>query len=177
MFARSSLFRGGRRGSLAGFSHGSGPFPRSRRLVLEPLEDRRLLAAGDLDVSFDSDGLVTSDLGGYDYAWAVAVQDDGGVEKIVVAGTSGGDFALARYLPDGSLDTSFGTSGTGIVTTDIGSDSDHGSDVAVDSNGKIVVAGYTNASGTNSVFAVARYNTDGSLDSTFDADGDQDGTL
>ena len=78
---------------------------------------------------------------------------------------------LPGIYPTELLDTSFGASGTGIVSTDFGSDSDHPRDLAVDSNGRIVVAGYTKASATNSVFAVARYNVDGSLDTSFDGDG------
>src|SRR5262245_51718892 len=75
-----------------------------------------LAADGDLDATFDGDGKVTTDSGGQDRAFAVAVQPDG---KIVVAGNSqpagGRQFGLARYNVDGSLDTSFG--GTGLVQT------------------------------------------------------------
>src|SRR5690349_15519561 len=70
-------------------------------------------APGDLDVSFSGDGKQTTDFGGSDAAAAAAVQADG---KIVVAGSSGGNFALARYGADGALDLSF--SGDGVVTTD-----------------------------------------------------------
>ena len=72
-------------------------------------------APGDLDVSFSGDGKQTTDFGGADAAAAVAMQADG---KIVVAGSSGGNFALARYGADGALDPSF--SGDGLVTTDLG---------------------------------------------------------
>lgn len=81
------------------------------------------------------------------------------------------DFALARYNNDGSLDTTFGTDGK--VTTDfdsIYSNDDYGNSIAIQPNGKIVVGGYSNGSGT-SYFALARYNTNGSLDTTFNADG------
>ena len=57
-------------------------------------------APGDLDVSFSGDGKQTTDFGGSDAAAAVAVQADG---KIVVAGSSDGNFALARYGVDGAL--------------------------------------------------------------------------
>src|SRR5687768_13956282 len=60
--------------------------------------------AGDLDQSFDGDGRLTTDFGDQERAHAVAVQADG---KIVAAGDGAGGFALARYNPDGSLDTSF----------------------------------------------------------------------
>ena len=92
-------------------------------------------APGDLDVSFSGDGKQTTDFGGSDLAAAVAVQADG---KIVVAGTSDGNFALARYGVDGALDPSF--SGDGLVTTDLGG-TDDGQGVAIQTDGKIVVAG------------------------------------
>ena len=92
-------------------------------------------APGDLDVSFSGDGKQTTDFGGADLASAVAVQADG---KLVVAGTSDGNFALARYGVDGALDPSF--SGDGLVTTDIGG-TDDGQGVAIQADGKIVVVG------------------------------------
>jgi uncharacterized delta-60 repeat protein len=112
-------------------------------------------APGDLDPTFGGDGLVTTDFGGTDPARAVAVQSDG---KIVVVGGSG-DFALARYNQDGSLDTGFG--GDGTVTTDFGGN-DSANAVVVQPNGKIVAAGTSSSS-----FALARYNQDGSLDTGF----------
>jgi len=121
---------------------------------------------GSLDSSFDSDGKVTTTIGEADYAASVVVQSDG---KIVVAGSSatGGDsnFALIRFNTDGSLDPSFDP-----AVTPIGSANDEAYSVAIQSNGKIVVAGYSD-NGAQRVFAVARYNTDGSLDSSFNSDG------
>ncbi len=148
---------------------GSSPV-RLRRLCLEALEDRRLLAMGDLDLSLDGDGKAITDFGGRsDLAYAVAVQSDG---KIVVAGRSYNganyDFALARYNGDGSLDTSF--SGDGKVITDFGGDADWGFSVALQSDGRIVTAGYATTGGKID-FALARYNSDGSLDTSFDGDG------
>src|SRR2546423_379364 len=83
-----------------------------------------------------------------------------GYGKIVVAGSirtepDNFDFALARYNQNGSLDTSFDADGR--VTTDFGSSNDFGSRVAIDSNGKIVVAGQS-YNGSNNDFALARYN-------------------
>ena len=127
---------------------------------------------GSLDTSFDSDGKVTTDFGSStDSGSGIAVQLDG---KIVVAGYSyksayaTSDFALARYNTDGSLDTSF--DGDGKVTTDFGS-TDVGLSVAVQVDGKIVVSGYTNGGSTGYDFALARYNPNGSLDTSFDGDG------
>ncbi|MBK6370284.1 MAG: T9SS type A sorting domain-containing protein [Flavobacteriales bacterium] len=120
---------------------------------------------GTLDNSFSDDGIVTTDFGtGDDYGYSVAIQP---TRKIVVSGKANGDFALARYNTDGTLDNSFGVEGK--VTTDFGAvyaDYDEGWSVAIQPDGKIVVAGY--AYGT---FAVARYNTDGTLDNSFGVEG------
>jgi uncharacterized delta-60 repeat protein len=117
---------------------------------------------GTLDTSFDGDGKVTTDLGSTDVAWFVGIQDDG---KIVLAGVSGTDFALARYNSDGTLDTSFDIDGK--VTTSFGEPTnDYSYSVAIQSDGKILVAGYSDGD-----FALARYNIDGSLDTSFDGDG------
>ncbi|MGH3086461.1 MAG: delta-60 repeat domain-containing protein, partial [Rubrobacteraceae bacterium] len=124
---------------------------------------------GSLDTSFSGDGKFTLDFGGKEeFAGDLAVQSDG---KIVVAGTvadvgGGGsrDFALIRLNPGGGLDTTFDTDG--IVTTDIINSSDDARAVEVQANGKIVAGG---SAGTN--FALARYNANGSLDTSFDTDG------
>ena len=92
--------------------------------------------------------------------------------KIIVGGYSGNYpkyyFALARFNPYGKLDSSFGENGKTI--TSIGTISDAGRSIALQSDGKIIVAGYSNSS-SNSIFALIRYNDDGSLDSSFDSDG------
>src|SRR6185436_6743364 len=84
-------------------------------------------------------------------------------------------FALARCLPDGSLDSDFNGDGNGdgMVTTVFGGDGDVAFGVALQADGKIVVAGNAQHFDVvnTSAFALARYNTDGSLDSDFDADG------
>jgi len=122
----------------------------------------RYNADGTLDNGFGTDGKVTTDFGtGPDFGKGVAIQPDG---KIVVAGESINDFALARYNTDGTLDNSFGANG--LVTTDFGSTIDHGQAIAIQPDGKIVVAGESNFD-----FAVARYNTDGTLDNSFGLDG------
>lgn len=125
-------------------------------------------APGDLDPSFGTGGRVTTDLGGRsDFAVAVALQSDG---KIVAAGNSSAvgvfsvDFALSRYNPDGSLDSTFGSGGT--VLSDFGSTLDAASDVLVQPGGKIVAVGLSAGD-----FAVVRYNADGSLDPTFGTGG------
>lgn len=120
-------------------------------------------ADGDLDTSFGGDGKVTTRFPIGAYARAVAIQPDG---KIVAAGAAAGasemgEFALARYETDGSLDTTFGVNGR--VTTAISAGGgDEARTVAIQPDGKIVAAG-TNLRR----FEVVRYDSDGSLDPTF----------
>jgi uncharacterized delta-60 repeat protein len=121
-------------------------------------------AAGELDTTFGGDGKVTTSFAGGGYANAVAIQSDG---KIVAAGGTGTEFAVARYDTDGALDPTFGTDGK-VTTGFTGGGSANA--VAIQSDGKIVAAGI--AGGTSSEeFAVARYDTDGALDPTFGTDG------
>ena len=143
---------------------------------------------GSLDTTFSGNGKVLTDFAsGYDTGNSIKMQSDG---KILVAGTSGtvvnggtsnNNFALVRYNADGSLDTSF--DGDGKLTTDFGAN-EFGYSVTVQPDGKIYVAGNASTSltygysatgtpltTTKNNFAVARYNIDGSLDTTFDADG------
>ena len=125
-------------------------------------------ARGDLDPTFGSGGKVTTDFGGNETAWGLAVQADG---KAVVAGTRfdpgpSDDFVLARYTARGALDTAF--DGDGKVTTDFGGRSDGADDVAIQPDGKIVAAGSGFPAPVRPLdFALARYNRDGSLDGTF----------
>lgn len=124
---------------------------------------------GTLDSSFNSDGKLTTDFdSSIDVAYSALIQQDG---KIVVAGYSEvfslyRIFALARYNPDGTLDGTFGTGGK--QTTEF-QNSDGAVSVALQSDEKIVAVGYTGSD--NSDFALARYNTDGSIDNTFGLDG------
>lgn len=128
---------------------------------------------GSLDAGFGNNGSVVTSINiGGDTAFALAVQPDG---KILVAGTSitmRNEFAVVRYNPDGSLDTGF--NGNGIVTTPIGLGSGAiAYAIALQSDGKIVLAGASTESplGVDTDFALVRYNTDGSLDTSFDVDG------
>lgn len=120
---------------------------------------------GTLDTSFDADGKVTTDFGSHDVASDVVLLSDG---RIVLAGTSNENFALARYNPTGALDPTFDTDGK--VTTDFGA-SESVSALVVQSDGKLIAAGNTFTCATRSDFALARYNTDGSLDTAFGAGG------
>jgi uncharacterized delta-60 repeat protein len=127
---------------------------------------------GSLDTSFGGgDGKVTTNFGsGNDQGFAMTIDSSG---KILVAGYawngSNRDFSLARYNSNGSLDTSFG-GGDGKVITDFGSGDDEGRAITIDGNGKILVSGFA-SNGSNDDFALARYNSDGTLDTTFDTDG------
>ena len=125
---------------------------------------------GSLDTGFGTGGIVTTDFGGLnDVGKGITLQTDG---KILVTGASFNgadyDFALARYNSDGSLDGSFGTGG--LVTTGIGPGDDQAVDVAVQTDGKILVSGES-FNGANSDFALVRYNANGSLDASFGAGG------
>ncbi len=142
-----------------------------------------LAAAGDLDTSFDGDGKTTTDFFNYqDIVQAVAIQLDG---RVVVAGTvwhadgsrpfDVSDFGVARYNPDGTLDMSFGNGGK--VSTDFYSRQDQAFAVAIQPDGKIVVAGIAATDNANGDFALARYNPNGTLDTTFDGDGKVTTTL
>jgi uncharacterized delta-60 repeat protein len=127
----------------------------------------RYESTGHVDKQFGDNGRVRTDFRGPEYAdvaYAVAIDSIG---RIVVAGYSWVDFAVARYNPDGTLDTTFNS--TGKVLTDFGGD-DTGTAVAIDSNDQIVVVGSSNAGG-NYNFAVARYNMNGTLDTTFNGTG------
>ena len=129
----------------------------------------RLNPDGSLDDSFGSNGKVTTPLNSAEVANAVAMESDG---KIVAAGSlagGGSDFVLARYNADGSLDTSFGSGGTTAVPVGYGSDDPDA--VQIQSDGKIVVAGSAEDSTSHEQFAVARFNTNGVLDTSFGSSG------
>jgi len=131
---------------------------------------------GSLDTTFNKKGIVTTTIGSFDdEAFALAIQPDG---KLVAAGYSNTGslanpvnvFALVRYNADGSLDTTFNT--TGIVTTAIGAFDDEAFALAIQPDGKLVAAGISFDDTLHQYkFALVRYNTDGSLDTTFHTTG------
>ncbi|HXE98708.1 MAG TPA: hypothetical protein VN458_00005 [Solirubrobacterales bacterium] len=121
---------------------------------------------GLLDPSFSGDGTQTTDFGEFDLARGVALQSG----KIVAVGGAGDDFGLARYNIDGSLDSSFSRDGR--QTTDfLFGAGDSGSDVAIQANGRIVAVGLASGGATGQDFGLARYDPNGSLDTSFSADG------
>ena len=137
----------------------------------------RYQADGTLDTSFGGTGVVTVDIAGADdiVLDAVAQPDQSGAMRTVLGGFtwngSDYDFAMMRLDEAGARDVTFG-GGDGVVTTDVGtSTSDVISALASQGDGRIVAAGRSTASAQDSSFALARYNLDGSLDSTFGGDG------
>lgn len=124
---------------------------------------------GSLDTSFGGiGGPVFVPVGaGDDYGYAIAVD---GAGRLLVAGRAAeglGDFALVRLDRDGVVDPTFGQKGDGKVTTDFAGGADTAYAVAVQADGKIVVAGTAAVTGTGQDFAVARYLDSGALDPTF----------
>jgi uncharacterized delta-60 repeat protein len=139
---------------------------------------RRLDTNGGLDGSFGNGGQVTADFGlntravGFD----LALQPDG---KVLVAGSlsvncvtptdcTDTNFALVRYNPNGTPDTTFGTAGQ--VTTDLGNLPNTARTIAIMPDGRIVVAGFSK-SGSFQFISLARYMPNGTLDSTFGSGG------
>lgn len=125
----------------------------------------RLLEDGSLDPEFGTGGIVLSDFGSGDFFYAAALDKN---RNIIATGYGNdGDFLTARYLPDGSPDESFGTNG--IVFTDFFNGEDYANALALQADGKIVAGGTGINPNTpeGSGFALLRYNSDGSLDTTF----------
>ena len=142
----------------------TGLFARVRAQDIQPE------AAGDLDSSFSTGGKGVADFGVLaSSANAIAIQGDG---KLIIAGTivlpTGNDFGVARLNPDGTLDKSFSGGG---VTTDFSGGDDRGFAVAIQPDGKIVAAGTATTTKGGFDFGVARYNTDGTLDTGFGSGG------
>jgi len=133
-------------------------------LVVTSMGAPALGADGDLDPSFGDGGQITTALPVGSFATAVAIQADGRIVAVgAAAGASiDGEFAIARYEPDGDLDETFGDGGT-VVTPIAGGNGDEARSVAIQENGRIVVAG------TDSweKFALVRYRPDGVLDDAF----------
>ena len=126
---------------------------------------------GSLDTTFNGDGKVITSLSVVaDELTSLALQPDG---KIVAGGrsyndTTFDDFALVRYTSNGDLDTTFGTNG--IVINDFGLTYEGISSIAIQTDGKIIAAGY-GEDGIMSHMLIVRYNSNGSIDSSFDSDG------
>jgi len=124
-------------------------------------------AIGVLDTSFNfPNGFIIQPIGSFDdYGHSLAIQPDG---KILLGGTcdggSGMDLCIARLNSDGTFDINFGNSG--IVIQPIGSSDDLGFSLAIQPDGKILLGGDC-YNGSNNDFCIARFNSDGTLDTTF----------
>ena len=128
-------------------------------------------SSGKLDPLFSQNGFTTTNVTlGADVGYDMIRQPDG---KIVVAGrvANGGrdDWGVVRYLPKGGVDRTWG--GSGKVITSFGKSFDVAYGIAIQANGKIVVAGRVHRTTTGSDFGVVRYNTDGSVNMTFGTNG------
>jgi uncharacterized delta-60 repeat protein len=129
---------------------------------------------GTPDATFGNGGQVSTDFLGFeDDAFSVLIQPDG---KIVAVGSANDpatfyDFAAARYLSNGTIDTTFGVAGK--VRTDFGDQNfDRARSAALQPDGRIVAAGFAiSQNGGVQNFAVARYTSNGVLDTTFSRDG------
>jgi uncharacterized delta-60 repeat protein len=149
-------------------------------LGLEQLEGRRLLSAGNLDPTFNPSGtpqgVLVADFGFVETGQSVSVQADG---KVLIAGTidsfTSQDFGVARFLANGQLDTTFGTGDSdgvdGLATADFFGGQDIAYDMITDSLGRILVVGQGRSSTGSSGVAVARFDTNGNLDSSFGTGG------
>jgi len=129
------------------------------------------LAIGVLDTSFNSpNGFIIQPIGSVnDYGRSLAIQPDG---KILLGGYCKGqfnnDFCIARFNSNGTLDTTFGSS-YGYIIQPIGSLSDIGQSLAIQPDGKILLSGRCYISNTD--FCIARFNSDGTLDTSFGTGG------
>ncbi len=155
---------------VVGSANTNEAFPGSYQMVVF-----RYNADGSLDASFDGDGKFTAvaDPSRTSEAIGAALQADG---KIVVVGRVGTaenlnqDALVVRINPNGSIDTTFDGDGIKTINFDVQNATDIATDVAVQSDGKIVIADRTAASGFQG-FIVARLNSDGSFDNNFGTNG------
>jgi uncharacterized delta-60 repeat protein len=127
--------------------------------------------AGSVDTSFGSDGHAVAAVGpSDDYAQAMVVQADG---KIIVAGWGAGNqgsvMQLVRWQRDGGMDTSFGNGGR--VLLDLGGGAEAAHAVALQADGKLLVAGSVDETGKGKSVLLVRLNADGSIDSGFGQGG------
>ena len=130
----------------------------------------RLNNDGSFDDDFGTDGVITSYVGDSNaVAYDIIIQEDG---KILISGyswnTNNTDIAILRFNSDGTPDTEFG--GDGIVQTDFGKN-ESAQGLAIQEDGKIVILSTHYEFAVSYDFLVARYNSDGTLDNTFDSDG------
>jgi uncharacterized delta-60 repeat protein len=126
---------------------------------------------GLVDAGFGTSGIAKTLVGTAAGARSLAVLSDGSILAAGYAGNgSNTDFAVVKYTVDGTLDTTFGTGGK--ITTVFGNENDNGYAVALQPDGKILVAGETRVTSSDPwKFALVRYSATGSLDTTFGTGG------
>jgi uncharacterized delta-60 repeat protein len=167
---RTSGFRFPRAGASSIAVYPDGDIVAAGTTFTNPSREERFALArydnhGRLDPAFGDDGRVWTRFSPRNArASGLAIQTDG---KVVVAGGASGDFALARYRRDGTLDASFG--GDGKVQTAFGARYSSAEGIAIQADGKIILAG--TAGFDDTWFALARYRRDGTLDASFGGDG------
>ena len=122
---------------------------------------------GSLDNTFGSGGMINTDFGTFDFAYAVQIQPD---DKIIVAGRANDQFGVARYDPDGSLDASFAEGGKTIIEPF--RDPAWANSIALTSGGQIVVAGYAFSPTDEEAFGLVMFKPKGALAKTFGHTGE-----
>lgn len=141
--------------------------------AFEALEGRELMSAGALDPSFADHGKLVSPALPFRPS-EIAMQKDG---KTIAVGTLNFSFAVARLNTNGSIDRTFAANSNGIAIADFGADrGEEAFDVAVQPDGKVVVVGATSystivGSQDKGNMAIARFNSNGTLDRSFDGNG------
>jgi uncharacterized delta-60 repeat protein len=125
---------------------------------------------GIIDSSFGTNGVAVTKLSPYwDAIYSIALQNDG---KIVAGGSTyaqGGNFALVRYLSNGTIDSSFGNNGIVVLNND---PSFYGNAIAIQEGNKIVAAGFSSTPSTSLDFSCIRVTSNGRIDSTFGTNGE-----
>jgi uncharacterized delta-60 repeat protein len=150
---------------VAGYTNLTGAGPNDFAVI-------RTNTNGVLDTSFGTGGIVWIDFGFDDRANAVLVQPDGKIVVVGQADAGSSNFAIARLLPDGTLDGSFAGFGKTHFSFNAFGSVERATAVVLQSDGKIVIAGYSDAASAGSNdFAVARLTKLGLLDPTFHNDG------
>lgn len=133
---------------------------------------QRYTTDGSLDTNFANNGTLVYNSGDHEIAYDVALQNDG---KIILVGyirefgAGEKNILLIRLNTDGTYDTTFG--GDGIVTTNVSEYGEYGYAIAIQGDGKIVIAGEVSIGGTDVQALIARYNSDGTIDNTFGSAG------
>lgn len=171
-YARASLIQPDGKILIAGFvvTQGIAGAPAHYDILLY-----RLNIDGSLDEAFSGGRVVTSLVNSNEVAYGIALQSDG---KIVIVGSSNNKFAVFRYLANGSLDSDFRTSlsdPSGYVITQVGIGVNEAKAVAIQDDDKILVAG--SSVNTDSDFALVRYNSNGTIDDSFDGGSNANGII